>query len=102
MIELEKYHVLIEEFCRLHNVKSLYAFGSVLTFDFKESSDIDLLVSFDSVDPADYFDNYISLKNNLESTFHRKIDLLEEQTLKNPILIRSINRNKKLLYGRTN
>ncbi|MEO5645753.1 MAG: nucleotidyltransferase domain-containing protein [Bacteroidia bacterium] len=102
MIELEKYHSVIEEFCRLHNVRSLYLFGSALTYDFNDSSDIDLLVSFDKVDPVDYFDNYISFKNNLENTFHRKIDLLEEQALKNPVLIRSINRNKKLLYGRTN
>jgi predicted nucleotidyltransferase len=102
MIELEKHHSLIEEFCRLHNVRSLYAFGSVLTIDFKDSSDIDLLVSFDKVNPADYFDNYISLKDSLEKALHRKIDLLEEQALKNPVLIRSINKNKKLLYGRTN
>jgi predicted nucleotidyltransferase len=102
MLELEKYHSFIETFCREHNVRSLYAFGSALTSDFKESSDIDLLVNFDQVDPANYFDNYIAFKNNLEKTFHRKVDLLEEQALKNPVLIRSINRNKKLLYGRTN
>jgi predicted nucleotidyltransferase len=102
MIGLEKYHSLIEEFCRLHNVRSLYAFGSVLTSEFKDSSDIDFLVSFEQVDPVDYFDNYMALKNKLENTFHRNIDLLEEQALKNPVLIRSINRNKKLLYGRTN
>jgi len=41
----------------------------------------------------------MELKENLESLFGRKVDLLEEQTLKNPILIRSINESKELIYG---
>ena len=48
---------------------------------------------------SQYFDNYIHFKENLESLFGREVDLLEEQTLKNPILIKSINKSKKLIYG---
>ena len=39
------------------------------------------------------------LKQELKTLFNREIDLLEEQTLKNPILINSINKNKALIYG---
>nr|WP_245768163.1 PDDEXK nuclease domain-containing protein [Pedobacter insulae] len=39
--------------------------------------------------------NYYKLKN----LFGRDIDLVEEQTLKNTILIKSINRSKELVYG---
>jgi predicted nucleotidyltransferase len=41
----------------------------------------------------------MDLKVNLEKLLGRKIDLLEEQTLKNPILINSINKSKALIYG---
>lgn len=77
----------------------MYAFGSVLTDHFDSDSDIDLLVNFNPADLENYFDNYIMLKEKLEHVLNRKVDLLEEQSLKNPILIRSINKNKKLIYG---
>jgi len=35
----------------------------------------------------------------LKNIFKKEIDLIEEQTLKNPILIKSINDNKELIYG---
>ena len=37
-----------------------------------------------------------------QKIFKRDIDLVEEQTLKNPILINSINKNKELIYGGKN
>ena len=42
----------------------------------------------------------MDLKEKLEKLLSRKIDLVEKQTLKNPILKRSVDRNKVLLYGR--
>jgi predicted nucleotidyltransferase len=58
-----------------------------------------LLVKFKAVDLARYFDNYITFKDKLKVLFGREVDLLEEQALKNPILINSINKNKELIYG---
>jgi len=72
----------------------LYAFGSAGSGNFRPDSDIDLLVKFGNVDLFNYFDNYMDLKESLEELLNREVDLVEEQTLKNPILIRSINRNK--------
>ena len=51
------------------------------------------------MEPAEYFDNYMDLKEGLEDLFSRNVDLVEIQTLKNPILKRSINRDKMQLYG---
>jgi len=84
-----------------YNVDNMYLFGSVLTNDFSPTSDIDFLVNFGQVKLENYFDNYIGLKSSLEDFFNRSIDLVEEKTVKNPILRRSIDRNKKLIYGRT-
>ena len=54
---------------------------------------------FKSIELSKYFDNYIDFKENLEKLFGRKVDLVEEQTLRNPILINSINKFKELIYG---
>ncbi|RZK35159.1 MAG: nucleotidyltransferase domain-containing protein, partial [Pedobacter sp.] len=82
-----------------HKVDKMYLFGSALNSDFNSKSDIDFLVKFKSIDLAKYFDNYINLKEKLKTLFLRDIDLVEEQTLRNPILIKSINRTKELVYG---
>ena len=97
MLSIEKNK--ISELCKNHNVEKLYIFGSATNENFSSKSDVDLLVSFKDFDLANYFTNYISLKENFKKLFKRDVDLLEEQTLKNPILINSINKNKELIYG---
>ena len=89
----------IKRLCILYNVDKMYLFGSVLNSSFSEKSDIDLLVKFKSMDLANYLDNYIGFKENLEALFGREVDLVEEQTLRNPVLIKSINKSKSLIYG---
>ena len=64
-----------------------------------ESSDVDLLVQFKKFNIAKYFQNYMELKQSLQKIFNRNLDLVEEQTLSNPYLIKSINKNKALIYG---
>ena len=85
--------------CNKHNVDKMYLFGSATTPNFKDDSDIDFLVKFKTIDINDYFDNYLHFKENLIQLFGRDIDLLEEQALRNPILISSINKSKELVYG---
>jgi predicted nucleotidyltransferase len=89
----------IKKLCETHNVEKLYLFGSATTATFNEKSDIDFLVKFKSFDLKLYFLNYIDLKSKLKNLLHRDIDLVEEQTLKNPYLISSIEENKELIYG---
>jgi predicted nucleotidyltransferase len=89
----------LRQLCIRYNVDKMYLFGSALNSNFNEQSDVDLLVKFKSFDLSKYFDNYMDLKENLENLFERKVDLVEEQTLRNPILINAINKSKKLIYG---
>jgi len=89
----------IKDLCKKHNVSSLYLFGSAAENTLNKNSDIDFLVTFLPINLADYFSNYTSFKNSLKKLFNREIDLVEEQTLKNPILINSINQSKELIYG---
>jgi predicted nucleotidyltransferase len=89
---------IIKNLCETHNVDKLYLFGSATTTKFSEDSDIDFLVKFKPFDLKLYFVNYIDFKSKLKDLLRREIDLLEEQTLKNPYLISSIEENKELIY----
>lgn len=90
----------LRSLCERYNVSALYVFGSFAKGQFSDKSDIDFLVRFTGVDPYDYFDNYMGFKDDLTELFSREIDLVEIQTIKNPILKKSIDRDKILLYGR--
>lgn len=96
---IEPYKHILEQYCVAYQVEELYLFGSAAIGDMHANSDVDLMVRFKPIDPALYFENYCSFKSSLESLFARKVDLLEVQTLKNPVLIRSIERSKERVYG---
>lgn len=89
----------LKKLCDTYNVSRLYVFGSALSHKFKKDSDIDFLVTFDSVELNDYADNYFDFKFSLEDLFNRKIDLLEEKAIRNPFLKQSIDTSKELIYG---
>ncbi len=95
-IEKNKSKLII--LCKKHKVNSLYAFGSVLTSNFKKDSDIDLLVTFNKVNLNDYADNYFNFLFSLEDLFKRKVDLVTEKYLSNPYFIKSVNKTKQLVY----
>ncbi|WP_055147927.1 nucleotidyltransferase family protein [Jiulongibacter sediminis] len=87
------------EILRSMQVKSAYLFGSVLTENFDQDSDIDILISFDeNLDPLTYGDNYFSLIDQLESLLGRRVDLTTEKSLSNPYFIKELNNTKVSLY----
>ena len=89
----------IEELCHKYKVRKLFVFGSVLTDNFDEQSDVDLIVDFDKKDINDYFLNYFDFKYSLEDIFGRRVDLLEDQPIRNTYLRKSIEDTKTLIYG---
>ena len=85
--------------CKTHHVKSLYAFGSSVTDQFNdELSDIDLLIEIDEEDPIERGENLINIWDKFEQFFQRKVDLLTVSSIKNPILKKSIDSSKILIY----
>lgn len=85
--------------CKAHKVKNLYAFGSSISDRFNESeSDIDLLIEIDANDPAERGEYLMSIWDQLELFFQRKVDLLTYKSLKNPFLKKSIDATKMMIY----
>lgn len=87
------------ELCQQYRVKTLYAFGSSVVGGFDEkTSDIDLLVELDVEDAIEKGLFLMELWDKLEILFQRKIDLLTESSIRNPILKKSIDSSKILIY----
>ena len=98
MNTLYEYKKEINALCAKHKVRSLYAFGSVLTPNFNRKSDVDLIVDFKEIDVKDYADNYFNFKFSLQDILNRPIDLLEEQAIKNPYFKEELNKKKVIVY----
>ncbi len=83
-----------------HKIKNAYLFGSVLTSNFNEDSDVDFLVNVDSsIEPAIMGGHLWDLIYELQDLLNRHIDLLTERSLKNPYFIQQINNAKLPIYG---
>jgi uncharacterized protein len=89
----------IAELCRLHGVRKLEVFGSVLRSDFDpERSDVDVLVEFEPR-VASSFANFLDLKEALERLLRRPVDLVELHTVRNRRLRYYIEHSKSPVYA---
>jgi len=100
MIDIEKVKPEIERICRRLPVKRLGLFGSALTRNFSQNSDIDVLVVFDSGEDIDLFNKYFELKEQLEEIFKQEVDLVVDKKFKNPIFRESVDRTRTVIYER--
>ena len=89
----------IKRLCSIYAVAQLSVFGSVLTEDFSDNSDIDFLVSFDAIPIENYADNYLQLSVALEELLGREIDLVEDKAIRNPVFRNNVDRTKVQIYG---
>ncbi len=96
---IEIFKPQIVQLCKDHKVKSLYAFGSVLTNRFNSESDVDFIVDFEYIPFGAYVDNYFDLKFSLQDILKRPVDLLEEEAIKNPYFKSSVEQQRRLIYG---
>jgi predicted nucleotidyltransferase len=99
MTYIDIYSVDIKKLCALYNVKTLYAFGSVVSDQLTDKSDIDFIVDFDAIDIKNYADNYFDFKFSLQDILKRPIDLIEEKAIRNPYFKQAVNKQRKLVYG---
>lgn len=82
-----------------YKVKRAYAFGSVCTPMFNESSDIDFLIAFeDGLDPLTMGENWWSIYYSLQDLTGREVDLVTEGSLKNPYFIKVLDKTKTPIY----
>ena len=71
----------LTEICCRYHVRELGVFGSALRDDFRDDSDIDLLVEFDPEARFGLF-TVFALRNDLSDLLGRTVDLGEKHSLK--------------------
>ncbi len=89
--------------CKKYHVQSLYLFGSAARGnDFKQTSDIDFIVNYSLPSDIDVFfrvENSKKLQKELEAIVKRKVDLIQEQNIRNKYMRYFINKDKQMIYG---
>lgn len=88
------------QLCRQYRVQTLYLFGSATSGQFDVGrSDLDFLVRFVDREPSgEYTDRYLGFAEDLERLFCRRVDLVTEQSIRNPYLRREIESTRQLVY----
>lgn len=86
--------------CRKHRVKTLYVFGSILTPRFNENSDVDFSATFNhDPDPLMAGENFMDFYIELEKLMGRRIDLVDEDFIRNKYFKEELDETKQLIYG---
>lgn len=91
---MDKIHQIIplnvlQDFCIKWKIKTFYIFGSILRDDFKNNSDIDVMVEFSSDAEWTLLD-HVEMRDELASLSGRSIDLLTKKSIE-----RSQNKTRK-------
>lgn len=90
----------LNEICKKNAVAELYIYGSALTNEFSEKSDLDFAyILKEGLSPIERGDSFFGLLEDLENLFKRKIDLVSYRVVKNPIFKEELDRTKKSLYN---
>ena len=89
----------IAEYFKTQPVLKAWLFGSYARGEEREDSDVDILVKFDRTLPVGLF-AYVRMNRELEEKLGRKVDLVEEGTLR-PAAQITANRDLKVIYERT-
>ena len=90
----------IADYFKTQPVMKAWLFGSFARGEEREDSDVDLLVKFDRRLPIGLF-AYLRMHRELEEKLGRKVDLVEEGTLR-PAAQITANRDLKVIYERSN
>ncbi len=97
MLDLNAYKAELIRLCNTLSVKRLSLVGSAARDDFSsESSDIDVLIELDG--SHNLFDRYFDLKFGLENIFGRKVDVIQDDAVKNPHMRASLEEDRMLVY----
>jgi predicted nucleotidyltransferase len=101
MVDLIGQHLAeVECLCRKYDVKTLELFGSAADGCFDPGrSDLDFLVEFLPEASKRSFWGYFDLREELGRLFGRPVDLVMPRAIRNPYFLRSVNRQRRVLYA---
>ena len=84
--------------CKKYSIIELSIFGSSIRNDFTKKSDVDILVSFEHDSKINLFD-IMDLEKEFSLLLGREIDIVEKESLKNPIRRDIILSTREIIYA---
>ncbi len=97
-LKLEVSEDAIASFCQRWKITEFALFGSILRDDFRQDSDVDVLVSFAPDSKWSLWD-IIAMKEELETLFGREVDFVQKEGLRNPFRRYEILSTKQVIYA---
>ena len=88
----------IAAFCRRWRIVEFALFGSAVRPDFGPDSDVDVLVRFETDTGWSLFD-LVTMQDELQGLFGRKVHLVEAEGLRNPFRRDEILRTREVVYA---
>ena len=88
----------VREIALSYGVHEISVFGSALRDDFRPESDIELLVTFEPDAEVSLFD-IMELEERFSGIFGRRVQIVEPESLKNPVRRRTILSTSAPLYA---
>jgi predicted nucleotidyltransferase len=98
---VEQHKDAVVALCRRYRVQRLYIFGSAAEGRFDaQRSDLDFLVKMADREPTGrYADRILDLAEGLEQLFKRRVDLVTEESIRNPYFRQHVKASRQLIYG---
>jgi len=91
----------LKEICKRYLIEELAIFGSASREDFNDSSDVDLLYTFQDTASHSLFD-VVKIKEEFEKLFGRSVDLISRSAIersRNEFRKKAILKNTKIIYA---
>jgi predicted nucleotidyltransferase len=84
--------------CKKYYIIEMAIFGSSIRDDFTQDSDIDILVSFERNSEITLFE-IMELEKEFSQIINREVDVVEKESLKNPIRKNKILSTREIIYA---
>jgi predicted nucleotidyltransferase len=96
----ERLHIVEEDiikFCQKWRIIEFGVFGSVIRDDFRDDSDVDILVTFAPEVKPKLLDR-LDMQEEIETLFGRPVDIVQKSLLKNPYLRAEVLSSCLMIY----
>lgn len=88
----------LAEFCRRWKIEQFGLIGSMARGEPRADSDVDVVLRF-SLDAEWSLFDIVTMRDELAAMFGRPVDIIEESAVRNPYMLDSIRRTKRVLYA---
>jgi predicted nucleotidyltransferase len=90
---------IIEQICKKYHISELSLFGSVLRDDFREDSDIDILLVWEDYKNKNNRWDFVYIVDEFKKLLGREVDVIDKEELTNPVRREDILSSLEVVYA---